>query len=103
MDKAGGIVILKKMNRLFSDRSTYVPLASNPKAKFKRELKSLIDEGFQQVIQNKKERAYLVPRIPVVYYLPPGRPIISSIDSVTSRIGRYVDTFLQPLVTATLS
>lgn len=53
-----------------------------------------------------------VPRVPVMYYLPkihknllkpPGRPIISGIDSVTARIGRYVDDFLQPLVTATPS
>lgn len=81
-------------------------LASNPTAKFKRELKSLIDEGFRQEIVNKKEKAYLVPSVPVMYYLqkihknlskPPGRPIISGIDSVTARIGRYVDEFLQPL------
>lgn len=29
---------------------------------------------------------------------PPGRPIISGIDSISSRIGRYIDFFLQPLV-----
>lgn len=76
---------------------------------------ALIDDGFQLGILNKKEKAYLVPsvlRVPVIYYLPkihknlskpPGRPIISGIDSITARIGRYVDEFLQPLVTATPS
>lgn len=29
---------------------------------------------------------------------PPGRPIVSGIDSVTSHIGRYIDFHLQPLV-----
>lgn len=73
----------------------------------------MIDRGLEQGILNKKEKAYLVPsapRVPVMYFLPkihkclskpPGRPIISGIDSVTARIGKYVDNFLQPLVTAT--
>ena len=48
-------------------------------------------------------------RIPVIYYLPkihkdpvhpPGRPIISGIDSISSRAGKYIDGFLQPLVRA---
>ncbi|XP_018422194.1 PREDICTED: protocadherin gamma-B1-like [Nanorana parkeri] len=30
---------------------------------------------------------------------PPGRPIISSIESLTSGLSRYVDSFLQPIVT----
>lgn len=29
---------------------------------------------------------------------PPGQPIVSGIDSVTARIGKYVDFHLQPLV-----
>lgn len=29
---------------------------------------------------------------------PPGQPIVSGIDTVTSRIGRYVDFHLQPLI-----
>lgn len=53
-----------------------------------------------------------MPMVPVMYYLPkihknlskpPGHAIISSIDSVTARIGSYVDEFLQPLVTASPS
>lgn len=120
-DKGGGIVILNKtdyldeMNRLLSDNETYTSLASNPTTRYKKELLSLVDRAFQSGIVNKKEKAYLVPSapsIPVIYYLPkvdksltkpPGRPIISGIDSVTARIGRYVDQFLQPLVMATPS
>lgn len=120
-DKGGGVVILDKskyleeMHRLLSDRTTYSPLACNPTTKFKRELQNLINRGYQQGILNKKEKAYLVPsapRVPVMYYLPkihknlthpPGRPIISGIESVTARIGKYVDNFLQPLVGLTPS
>lgn len=51
-------------------------------------------------------------RIPVIYYLPkvhenpinpPGRPIIRGLDSVTFRVGTYIDNFLQPLVSKTPS
>lgn len=45
--------------------------------------------------------------MPVIYQLPkthknsetpPGRPIISGINSLTSRLGAYIDCFLQPIV-----
>lgn len=52
----------------------------------------------------------LAPKMPIIYYLPkihknllqpPGRPIVGGIDSLTMRVGKYVDFFLQPLVTRT--
>lgn len=58
---------------------------------------------------NKKEARYLIPdapRIPVIYQIPkiyksrfkpPGRPIVSGIDSLFSRLGEYLDFFLKPL------
>lgn len=61
-------------------------------------------------ILDKKEKNLLIPlapHIPLMYYLPkvhkdpvnpPGRPIVSGIDSVTSPIGHYIDFHLQPLV-----
>ena len=118
-DKGGGIVILDKsqyveeMNRQLSDSSTYTPLPSNPTVKYRKLLSNLVDQGLHKGILNKKEHAHLIPitpRVPVIYYLPklhkslvkpPGRPIISGIDSVTARIGKYVDSFLQPLVKST--
>lgn len=47
--------------------------------------------------------------MPTIYYLPkvhkllhpPHQPIVGGIDSVTPRIGRFVDNFLQPLGTKT--
>lgn len=99
-----------------SDHETYIPLPSNPTNGYKKkELFRLIDESFfQKKILSKKEEHLvpMAPRVSVMYYLPkvhkdpanpPGRPIISGIDSVTSRIGRYINVFLQPLVVQTPS
>lgn len=119
-DKGGNIVILDKsqyieeMNRLIWSLYIY-PLASNPTVRFRKQLSNLIDYGFEQGILNKKEKAHLIPtitKVPVIYYLPkihknpiqpPGHPIISGIDSVTARIAKCVDNFLQPLVVTTLA
>lgn len=66
-------------------------------------------------ILNRKEKEHLVPlapRLPIIYSLlkihktltnPPGWPIISIIDSITSRVGKYIDFYLQPLVMDTPS
>lgn len=99
-----------EMTKILSDTETYVCLPKNPTSDFKKALVDLIDTGSQLGILYKKERSYLLPvapRIPIIYYLPKvhkdakrplGRPIISDIDSVTSRIGCYIDFYLQPIV-----
>lgn len=111
-DKGGGIVILDKndyhleMIRILSDTDTYSRIPNIPTSTFKKTLTNLIDTGFQLGILDKMERSYLIPVapwIPVIYYLPkvhksitqpPGRPIISGIDSITSRIRNYIDFYL---------
>lgn len=119
-DKGGAIVMdhdsyNNEILRILSDTNTYSSLPSDPTSDFKRELRVLIEKGYDLGILDKKEREYLVPlapRLPVMYILPkihktltnpPGRPIISGIDSVTSRVGKYIDFFLQPLVVGTPS
>lgn len=119
--QGGGIVVLDKANylkemyRLLSDTDTYSVIPNDPTTIYKKELLHLVNEGFSLGILNKKEKSFLVPlapRIPTIYYLPkvhkdpvnpPGRPIVSGIDSVTARIGKYVDHYLQPLVRSTTS
>lgn len=103
------------MNRILTEQDTYFPLGNNLTQKYKKELQVIVDKCFERGILNKKEKFYLIPvapHIPVIYYLPkvlnnplnpPGQPIINGIDSVTSRIGRYIDHFLQPLVSKTPS
>lgn len=115
-DKGGGIVVLSQeqykteMNRILEDKNTYQVLKSDPSRQFKAELESVIVYGKDKELLNKHEEKYLVPtasRIPVIYYLPkihkdkinpPGRPIVSGIESLTSRLGEYIDIHIQPLV-----
>lgn len=73
----------------------------------------IIEKGKEAGILKDKEAKYLVPkepRVSTVYYLPkihkgaqktPGRPIVSGIISFYfSRIGEYIDYFLQEIVIA---
>lgn len=115
-EKGGGIVILDKkdyeveMYRILNEPNTYKELPNNPTSLYKRQLSKIIERVYEQKISNRKERDFLVllaPRVPTIYYLPkvhknltqpPGQPIVSGINSVTLRIGQYIDFFLQPLV-----
>ena len=80
---------------------------------FKSELHYLVARGKHIGVLGPKEALYLDPlfcRTPIIYFLPkihkdstnpPGRPIVNGIDSVSSRLGQYIDSFLQPLVVNT--
>lgn len=101
------------MERILSDTDTYRLLNTNPSKFFKNELDLIIKYGTNNNFLSKQEVKYLVPmvsRIPIIYYLPkihknsinpPGRPIMSGIESLTSRLGEYIDLHLQPLVRKT--
>lgn len=105
-DKGGGKKdYLIEMSRILGDRDTYRPLLSDPKAKYRLALESLVQRGFEQGILN--HTLPLAPSAPIIYYLPkihkhptcpPGHPVIGGIDSVASRVGRYIDFLLQPFV-----
>lgn len=99
----------KEINRILGDKDTYIKLPGNPTFKLKRKIGDWLKKGIKKDILDKKEAKYLnlrAPKIPVMYQLPkmhksketpPGRPIISGINSLYSRIGEYLDTFFQPL------
>lgn len=115
-DKGGGLVILDKkdyqeeMENLLKVENTYQRLRSNPKKKYQRKLKTFIDKGKKLGILNLKEAEYLFSRstkTPIMYYTPkihkrlhkpPGRPIISGVNSIFSRLGEYLDKYLKPIV-----
>lgn len=115
-DKGGGLVILNKkdyleeMNNLLNTENTYKKLKGHPKNKYKKKLKDYVDKGKCKGILNPKEAEYLISnstKTPVLYYTPkihkrldkpPGRPIISGINSIFSRLGEYLDNYLKPMV-----
>lgn len=117
-DKGGGLVLIKKemyleeLTKQLQDDTTYEKLRGDPTNRFKLKLADLLQEGKVNGILDTKEHRYLTincPRIPVIYTLPkvhkdsrnpPGRPIVSGIGSLTSRLGEYIDHYLQPLVTS---
>ena len=118
-DKGGGVVVLDKefyctqLSNMLSDTSTYRKLASDPTEPYKVQLDPLVDWGYHTGALNLKEKKYLAPsacRIPVIYTLPkihkneiipPARPIVNGIGSVTARLGEYLDRFLQLSVCTT--
>lgn len=70
----------------------------------------LVMRGGLKNILTKKEEKYLVPdtcKVPIIYTIPKihknntqpsGRPIINGIQSISARLGEFVDNYLQPLV-----
>lgn len=86
-----------------------------PPPNTKKEPIKMIDVAFKGNLLTKKVTSYLIPmapRVPIIYYLPkvhkdpvnpPVTPVISGLDSVTSRIRKYIDGFLQSLVSQTQS
>uniref|UniRef100_A0A8C5LU34 Reverse transcriptase domain-containing protein n=1 Tax=Leptobrachium leishanense TaxID=445787 RepID=A0A8C5LU34_9ANUR len=106
---------LKEAYRLLRDENTYKILKQDPTAIFKEELKVLLEKGKDLKILNSKEFDFLFSefsKIALFYFLPkvhkhlnapPGRPIISGIDSLTNHLSSYIDHFLQPLVKNTRS
>lgn len=118
-DKGGPVALQSieqyknELNRQLHDETMYVKLLGNPTNKYKKELELLVDLGTKKGILNPKESKYLIPeacRIPIIYTVPkihkckensPGRPIVHGIDSLTSRLGQYLDYYIHPAVQQT--
>uniref|UniRef100_A0A8C5MP74 Reverse transcriptase domain-containing protein n=1 Tax=Leptobrachium leishanense TaxID=445787 RepID=A0A8C5MP74_9ANUR len=120
-DKGGGTVILstkyyeEEAYRILNDHTTYKKLKGDPTAETKEKFDEFLDRGYALGIINNNEYKYMKinhPRRPVFYHLPkihknptrpPGRPIVSGIDSISSRLSEYIDKILQPYVNQTTS
>lgn len=118
-DKGGGVVVMDKtyyhsqLLDMLQDENTYQQLDKDPTNKYREDLFNLVDYGFYKRVITKKEKIYLCPsfnRIPTIYTVPkihknperpPARPIVNGINSVTSRVGEYLDHFLQTSVDTT--
>ena len=113
-DKGGAVVIwdvidyIKEAMKLLNDRSFYKILPNNPTSTHCELINNTI-ETFKQNKQLEKKLAEglkaVEPRTPQFYLLPkihkaniPGRPVVSSINSHTTKSSEFVDYYLQPFV-----
>ncbi|XP_077117394.1 uncharacterized protein LOC143773978 [Ranitomeya variabilis] len=115
-DKGGNIVIWPtklyeaEAYRLLRDTSCYKKLTYNPLSSYKEQLRKILWKAEERHIITTEVRDILLvkdPRISTLYLLPkvhknlrvpPGRPIVSGVGGLTEGIGRYIDSFLKPLV-----
>ena len=118
-DKGGAITILntedyvKEANRQLNNNLCYQKLNSNPTLSHANTVNSTIDLfKSQHKIPDKIAEGLKVPnpKTPTLKLPPkvhkenhPGRPLVSSIDSPTSKISEYVDFHLQPHTDTILS
>ncbi|XP_063800256.1 mucin-5AC-like [Pseudophryne corroboree] len=120
-DKGGGLVLMDKvdciaeLDRQLSDGITYSKIKADPTLKISESLRKWTTEGLLKGVITKDEFDFINiehPTIPTIYCLPkihknpvcpPGRPIVSGVNSVTSNLSMLLDHYLQPLVKCTKS
>ncbi|CAJ0952335.1 unnamed protein product [Ranitomeya imitator] len=116
-DKGGNVVIMNTADyrtmclSLLNRKDEYRVLSHNPMGSFLSELSAIVEGACVDGVVEKEEE-YLVPKNPVIptfYCLPKihkgttplkGRPIVSGNNSLTERLGIYVDKILKPFVHA---
>jgi hypothetical protein len=122
-DKGGSLVIMDKNNYLFeaykqlNDQKYYKklkePIFHRNKIDIGKVLANMHNDGFISKKQleylsgpddTRPRRFYILPKIhknintwPIPNKMPPGRPVVSDIDSESYRVSDYVDFFLKPL------
>lgn len=101
---------IKEANRILSDEEYYSTISHNPSEEYLKEYLDLIHSAFTNNIITDKEKTFLItknPKTAIYYHLPKihknsthplGRPIISSINSISSTLSKYIDLFLQKYV-----
>ena len=115
-DKGGAVVVIsrekyeKEAYRQLNDTEYYLPLPSFPLENMKEDLRTLLLYARENEWISKQEFDFLLPaypRLPCFRMLmkvhkdalnPPGRPIISSNDSISEPASKYVDYYIKPFV-----
>ena len=114
-DKGGAVVIvgvkdyIKEAERQLNNAKNYRKLQEDPTATNMKLVNDTIERFKNQKLLNQKVAEGLKrngPKTPQFYLRPkihnegnPCRPVISSVDSHTENILKYVDYHLQPVVT----
>ncbi|CAH2306489.1 Hypothetical predicted protein [Pelobates cultripes] len=98
---------LQEAAHILGDRKTYSVLKYDPTSQFNTELQVILNGAKERNIISQRNYEFLYqknPTIPIFYFLPkthkrlpnpPGRPIISGINSLTANLSAYVDSRLQ--------
>ena len=99
---------VNEAERHLNDTNHYLPLESDPTPKFTKEINDMLHQMEENTSIAESTMRYLLSsntRPARFYLLPkihkpgnPGRPIISSIDTPTEKISKFVDYHLRPLV-----
>ncbi|XP_030068592.1 uncharacterized protein LOC115476378 [Microcaecilia unicolor] len=115
-DKGGSVVIMDRdkykqeaIGQLGQDQY-YILLDADPTKQLQSEIEIYVNEAAMKDILTKKEKQFLChpcPAIPYIYFIPkihkstrdpPGRPIVSTKNSVLEPLSKYIDRILNPLV-----
>ena len=113
-DKGRGVVILdrqeynKKVAQMLEDKVTYEKLPSDPTAKFKRNLVSLLTKLLEEKKITHQQKWYLYPTaeiVPRLYCTPkihkpntPLRPIVDYTNSIGYNLSRSLADILSPMI-----
>ncbi|CAJ0921621.1 unnamed protein product [Ranitomeya imitator] len=114
-DKGGAVVIMDRQKYIaeiesqLRDDKVYHKLECDPKFNIMTEIKKCLEEAVKNNVIDQELMNYLYiefSRTPVIYTTPkihktlmdpPGRPIVSGVDSVFSRMGTFLDKILNPI------
>lgn len=112
-DKGGGVVVQnfgdyqREALHILSDPEYYERIQIDPFPDLNKRIYNLLMEGLSKQVISKDEFRFLniqQPNIPGFYHLPkihkdltnpPGRPIVTGINSATSNLSQYLDELLQ--------
>ncbi|XP_053556368.1 uncharacterized protein LOC128647639 [Bombina bombina] len=115
-DKGGAIVLMnyddyrEDILTQLADANTYSMLTKDPTTMYKKQIDGILQMGLQQGYLTDKLYDFCVtqyPRIPILYttpkihktlHKPPGRPIVSAVQSLTQPVAQVIDILLQPTV-----
>ena len=100
---------VKEAGKQLSDKQFYEPADNAYSDVLVREFISFNEASFKRGARDETTKNFLMPtlptRTPLFYLLPkihkkgvPGRPVVSGCDAPTENMSRYIDFFLQPLV-----
>uniref|UniRef100_A0A8C5M182 Reverse transcriptase n=1 Tax=Leptobrachium leishanense TaxID=445787 RepID=A0A8C5M182_9ANUR len=113
-DKGGALVIMnskdymKEIQRQLSDSETYRRLDRDPTSEIVVRISTLVQDALENQIIDVGLSKFLIkqyPLTPVMYVLPkvhkslitpPGRPIVSAVDSVFSPLSIFLDKVARP-------